>query len=106
MLGEISRRLARAFAALTEPSVTDVDPPVSQVAEAATPWADEDLTDCRAASALSLLDEDVVGYLLLTFHGDAETNFVSAHLSHVVGRGWWPLVERVVQEVVAKNADL
>lgn len=69
----------------------------------AGPWESEDLTGCRSESALSLFDDDVIGYLLLTFHGREDQDYISTRLSHVVGREWWPLVGGVVADLVERN---
>lgn len=60
-------------------------------------WVTEERADVRAAAAMSLLDEDVCGFFLLTFHRDSGSQHIS--VSHVVERDWWPPIAAAVAQV-------
>lgn len=74
----------------------DVDPAWVPRADA---WASEERTDQRRASALSILDDDVCGYFLLTFHREQVGLRADIAVSHVVDVGWWPAIADAVQRV-------
>jgi hypothetical protein len=83
-------RLALA-ALLNEP------PPPAPPPAWPTAWATEERRDARTAAAMSLLDDDVCGFFLLTFHRD------DSHIavSHVVDASWWAPIADVVAQVRA-----
>lgn len=69
-------------------------PPVPPRKE--TAWVTEERRDARSAAALSLLDEDVCGFFLLTFHRDAFGSHIA--VSHVVEADWWtPIADAVTR---------
>jgi len=98
MLGELVCRVSAAIQALKGERA-----PVPEPVPPPTPWASDELAGCRSESAMSLLDDDVIGYLLLTFHAHEGADYISTRLSHVVGQEWWPLVGGVVAELVDRN---
>lgn len=59
-------------------------------------WAGDDRRGARSEAAMSLLDEDVCGFFLLTFHRDRGAATADIAASHVVAADWWPAVADAV----------
>lgn len=64
-------------------------------------WQLEERQDVRCAAAMSMLDEDVCGFFLLTFHRNESESHIA--VSHVVDADWWEPIAAAVTQV---RADL
>ena len=56
--------------------------------------------DARAAAAMSIVDDDCYGYMLVTFHKEAVTPRVEVRMQAQIDRGFWPALIVLLTRVI------
>lgn len=62
------------------------------------PWSEE-CFEARQQAALSMMDDGVVGFMLMTITHDEGEAYCQTHVSHVMDPTWWPIVLDLVRQI-------
>lgn len=65
-----------------------------------SPWTSPERQEVRSEAAMGLMDADVCGFFLLTFHADdRRLGVADITTAHVIYQDWWPAVAEAVKLV-------
>lgn len=106
MLSQLVLRFAQALMGTPPPRV----PPGVRKAEAtadrmpafipaSNPLDDEPASGLRQQDALSLLDADCYGYLLITVHKESVGVRARIHIAEQIEPSWWPAIAVTCDEI-------
>lgn len=92
----LKHRVRLAACVLLQRQQRPDEPPLRPIGD---PWFEQTNCEARVEAALSIFDDDVVGFLLLTLHAGGQEVRCRTNAAYVLEQSWWPHVHTCVTEL-------